>query len=89
MTSELYLFLCGTLAVAAWVAGLFFLRYWRLTRDRFFVFFTAAFWLMAVNWSAVAAFATDETRHYFYVIRLGAFLLILAAIIDKNRHHPK
>lgn len=89
MIHEVSLYLSGALAVAAWVAGLFFLRYWRLARDRFFLFFTAAFWIMAINWTALAAIApTEETRHYFYVIRLFAFLLIIVAIVDKNRHRP-
>lgn len=83
---DLHMYLNGSLAALSWVIGLFFIRYWRLTRDRFFVFFAAAFWIMAINWSAVAAFATDETRHFFYLFRLLAFLLILVAIVDKNRH---
>jgi hypothetical protein len=85
MSGDLHLYLSGALATAAWVIGLFFVRYWRITRDRFFVFFAAAFWIMAANWSVVAAYSTDETRHYFYVARLFAFVLILAAIADKNR----
>ena len=85
-TAALHLFLNGALAMASFVAGLFFAKYWRLSGDRFFVFFAAAFWMMTVNWSAIAAIApTEETRHYFYVIRLSAFLLILFAIVDKNR----
>jgi hypothetical protein len=88
MTGEIHMYLNGALAALSAVIGLFFLRYWRLTRDRFFVFFTSAFWIMSVNWTLVASFATDETRHYFYVARLLAFVLILVAIIDKNRHSP-
>ena len=84
---DLYQYLCGALAVCAWVAGLFFLRYWRLARDRFFVFFTAAFWIMAINWTFLAAVhPLHEARHYVYLLRLFAFLLILVAIVDKNRH---
>ena len=83
---ELHDFMSGALAIASWVVGLFFLKYWRLSRDRFFVFFAAAFWIMAVNWSAIAALSpSEETRHWFYVIRLVAFLTILIAIVDKNR----
>ena len=87
MTAEsLHVFLIGSVATASFIAGLFFARYWRLTRDRFFVFFMAAFWMMALNWFALAAIApNEETRHYFYLIRLTAFLLILLGIVDKNR----
>lgn len=87
MTSDgLHIFLSGAIACASAVAGLFFARYWVLSRDRFFVFFAAAFWMMSANWTALATVApTEETRHYFYLLRLGAFLLILFAVIDKNR----
>jgi len=78
-------FMLGAIAVASVVAGLFFLRFWRRTRDRLFLMFAAAFWLMAVNWAALAFTQADEIRTAFYVVRLVAFVLILVAIIDKNR----
>jgi hypothetical protein len=82
----LKLFLWGASALASWVAGLFFLRFWRETRDRFFVLFAAAFWVLAADWVALALVnPTDETRHLFYLARLLAFGLILVAIVDKNR----
>jgi hypothetical protein len=85
-SEDLHVFLSGALTCVSFVAGLFFLKYWTLSRDRFFVFFTAAFWIMAANWAAIATIPpTEETRHYFYIVRLVAFLLILAAIVDKNR----
>lgn len=79
-------FLSGAAAAGSLAVGLFFLRLWRDTRDRFFALFGLAFWMMAANgiallWAAPAA----EHRHYFYLIRLAAFLLIIAAIVDKNR----
>jgi hypothetical protein len=40
---------------------------------------------MAVNWAALAFTQADEVRTAFYVVRLVAFVLILVAIIDKNR----
>jgi hypothetical protein len=80
------LFLWGTLATTTWVIGLVFFRYWAETKDRFFAFFGAAFWVFCANWVALAVInPTDETRHYVYLIRLVAFVLILVAIIDKNR----
>lgn len=66
--------------------GLFFLRLWRETRDRFFALFGVAFWTLALNWfTLVWAAPASEHRHYFYFIRLAAFLLIIVAILDKNR----
>jgi hypothetical protein len=79
-------FLLGALVALSIVAALFFVRYWRTSGDRLFGFFAAAFVLMAINWGALAAIApTHETRHYFYLIRLVAFLLIAIGIVDKNR----
>ncbi len=84
--TELHAFLLGSVATLCIVAGLFFVRYWRTTRDRFFLGFAFAFGLLAVNWSAVAvAHPSTESRHWVYVIRLIAFLLILVSIVQKNR----
>jgi hypothetical protein len=79
-------FLYGALAMGAWVAGLFFIQFWRSSRERIFGFFATAFWILAVNWIALAVAAPErETRHYFYLIRLLAFVLIILGILDKNR----
>jgi hypothetical protein len=79
-------FLWGATAMACWAVGLVFFRSWRLTGDRFFVLFGSAFWILAAHWTALAVVgAVDETRHYFYVVRLVGFLVVLVAIIDKNR----
>jgi hypothetical protein len=79
-------FLQGFSAAGALVAGLLFLRFWRDSGDRLFAFFGTAFTLMAVSWSLLGLFSpTEETRPYVYALRLAAFLLIIVAIIDKNR----
>jgi hypothetical protein len=79
-------FLWGALAVTSVIASIFFLRYFRLTRDRLFVFFSIAFLVMAFNWIGLAiADPSIETRHQVYILRLLAFVLILIGIIDKNR----
>jgi len=79
-------FLWGAMAMASWVAGLMFLRYWKVTRDRFFVMFALAFWTLGLTWAGLGvASPPNETRHWFYALRLVAFLLIICAIIDKNR----
>jgi hypothetical protein len=78
--------LYGVLITGSLLVGLFFLRFWKQTRDRFFLLFAAAFWFLAANWlGLVLTEPADETQTYFYLLRLGAFLLILTAIIDKNR----
>jgi hypothetical protein len=79
-------FMWGAMTVASWVIGLIFLRHWKLSRDRLFAMFAAAFWILGASWAALAIQSPPrETQHYFYLLRLIAFLLILAAIVDKNR----
>ena len=42
--------LAGGLVVACAIVGLFFLRYWKATRDSFFLYFAFAFWLQGGQW---------------------------------------
>jgi membrane protein CcdC involved in cytochrome C biogenesis len=87
--SHLNDFLLGVLAMACAAAGMFFLRFWRRTRDRLFAIFSAAFWLLGLNWVLLTFTARDETRFAaLYLIRLAAFVLILLGIADKNRAKP-
>jgi len=76
----------GLLVMGYAVAGLFFLRFWRETRDRLFGIFAGAFWLLAVQRLLLALTQNpDDDQLWLYGIRLLAFVLILVAIIDKNR----
>lgn len=86
MRPDIVVFLQAVSATGAWVAGLFFLRFWRESRDRLFAFFGAAFWLLSLSWVLLALISpTEETRPYIYAIRLVAFLLMIGGMIDKNR----
>ena len=80
-------FLLGLVVMGSVVAGLFFLRFWRKTRDRLFIIFALAFWILALNWALLALINPmgEAKRSLFYVLRLVAFILIIYAIIDKNR----
>jgi hypothetical protein len=79
-------FIGGILVMGYFVAGLFFLRYWKETQDRLFAFFALAFWVLAVQrFALVLANQPHEELTYLYMIRLLGFSLILVAIIDKNR----
>ena len=79
-------FVWGTLAMACLVAALLFLRHWRNTRDRLFLFFAAGFGLMSLQWTASSLAGTDEQNHsYLLLLRLLAFISIIVAVIDKNR----
>lgn len=78
-------FLSGAVTMGFLVACLFFLRFWRKTSDRFFLAFSVAFFLLALN-QALAQWigAADERVGYTYLLRVLAFALILVAIVDKN-----
>jgi hypothetical protein len=79
-------FIAGMMVAGDLVAALFFLRFWRQSRDRLFGFFAAAFLLLAAQRTALALLAGAVTDPLpFYVVRALAFILILVAIIDKNR----
>ena len=84
--SDLDLFLSGAVVAGFLLAGLFFLRFWKRTRDGLFLAFAAAFFLLGLGQSLLAlANVPDEERSWLYLVRLLAFALILAAIIRKNR----
>jgi hypothetical protein len=78
--------LLGAIAVASLVVGLFFFRFWRHTRDLFFLFFALSFWLEAANRVALGLLVgADEDGALFYSLRVVAYGLILVAIWHKNR----
>lgn len=82
--------LLGAIAMGSFVAGLFFLRYWRSTRDRFFLFFALSFWIEAANRVAMAlTHSWSEAAPLHYIVRLVAYGLILLAIWEKNRPRSK
>lgn len=76
----------GAIVTGYAVAGLFFLRFWRQTRDRLFLIFGLSFCLLGAQRLALAMAAAGAERNTgLYLLRLLAFVLILMAIIDKNR----
>jgi hypothetical protein len=86
MSLEIAIVMQTISATSAWACGLFMIRFWRETHDRLFALFGLAFWLMALSWILLAILdPTDDARPYVYVIRLFAFMLIIAAIVGKNR----
>lgn len=79
-------FLLGIIVTASLVTAAFFFRFWRKTRDPLFLAFAAAFTIEGVNRMAFLAIAhPNEGSPAIYLVRLAAFLLILVAIIAKNR----
>ena len=79
-------FLLGGIAVASFAVGVFFMRYWRSSGDRFFLFFALSFWIEAANRVDMALGASwNESTPVHYIVRLVSYALILLAIWDKNR----
>jgi Family of unknown function (DUF5985) len=89
MSMQVFDFLSGAIAFGFLVAALFFLRFWKRTDDNLFLAFASAFALLGIG-QALQALASipQEEREYIYLIRLAAFLIILAAIFRKNRSTP-
>ena len=86
LTPTLLVALTGALAALDFVIALFFLRFHARTRDRLFALFATAFGILGVQ-RLLLTVASDwgEDTVWLYGIRLVAFVLILIAIIDKNR----
>ena len=76
----------GAIAMASCVVALYFLRFWRDTGDRLFAMFSLAFLLLGITRFGLAL-SRDFTEGHtmWYWARLAAFLMILVAIVDKNR----
>ncbi len=78
-------FLLGVIATSSLTAGVFFLKFWKQTRDSLFLAFGLAFVVEGLNRCAVLCLTkAHEGNPYIYGVRLLAFLLILAAILRKN-----
>ena len=82
----LYDFLSGAVAFGFLACALFFVRFWKRTRDALFLAFSLAFALLGVGQTVVALTRIPtEEKGALYLFRLVAFLLILVAIYRKNR----
>lgn len=78
--------LLGAIAALSLVAGLIFLRYWRSSRDRFFLLFALSFLIEALNRVLMIEMPpSSESEPLHYLVRLVSYGLILYAIWDKNR----
>lgn len=75
----------GVIATTSITAAIFFLRFWKRTRDSLFLAFAVAFLIEGVNRIAVLEVdRPNEGSPWTYVVRLIAFLIILAGILNKN-----
>ncbi|MBM0105495.1 hypothetical protein JM946_12085 [Steroidobacter sp. S1-65] len=82
-------FFLGVIVTASLTAAGFFWRFYRQTRDTLFLAFAAAFAIEGIN--RIAFLMVDkpsEGSPVIYSVRLVAFLLLLGAIVAKNRETP-
>lgn len=79
-------FLLGVISSCSFAACLYFLRFWRDTRDSLFLTFAVAFFIEGINRMARIFFThPNEASPWVFLVRAFAFLLILAGIVNKNR----
>ena len=78
-------FLLGIIATSSIMAGIFFLKFWKHTRDFLFIAFAIAFMIEGASRASVLLLERpNEGSPWIYVVRLLASLLILFAILKKN-----
>ena len=87
-------FLSGICMASFAAAGLFFFKFWKASRDVFYLHFALACVLFSFE-RVVLLFVADaqtsirtlqsERASWVYLIRLIGFLVILYAVIGKNR----
>lgn len=80
------LVLSGAIAMACLTIAFFFVHFWQRTRDRLFLAFAAAFLMLMLERLILLTLGpTHEFTPFVYLVRFSAFVLIIAAVIDKNR----
>ena len=78
-------FIAGLVTMGFAVGGAFFLRFWSRTGDSLFLIFAIAFWLLALNQGLAAVYEYGrEELGLVYLLRVAAFVLIIAGIVAKN-----
>lgn len=83
-------FAWGLATMGYLTAAVFFLRFWSRTADRLFAAFAAAFLLLAISQALLAFLSvTREEQTWIYLVRLAAFIIIIAAIVGKNTGRRK
>ena len=86
MTGSLLTLMSGASMACCWMLALIFYKFWIKGSDRLFAFFALSFTLMGTERLILALVdAKNEYQPAFYLFRLIAFLIIIAAVVDKNR----
>jgi hypothetical protein len=87
---DLAVSLSGAILLGYLLIAAFFWRFWVRARERLFLFFTAAFCLLAFErvLLLIVGWIEGADRPLIYLTRLLAFLVIIAGIWDANRRPP-
>ncbi len=82
--------LTGAIAMGSIIIALFFLRFWRDSGDRFFLYFALSFFIEGLHrvYSTLHDHGGEDSPAH-YVIRVLAYGLILWAILEKNLPREK
>ena len=79
------IFLLGFVAATSLIAGLFFLRFWRDTRDSLFLAFAVFFVIQGCSNAVVLQYhPLNAGSLWLFALRLLSVLVVLAAILKKN-----
>jgi uncharacterized membrane protein HdeD (DUF308 family) len=79
------IFLLGIVAACYLLAGLFFVRFWRSTRDTLFLAFAVFFGIQGGSSAFIVSLShPNEGSLWIGVVRLLSILAVLAAILWKN-----
>ena len=86
-SGNLGMFLLGGLAMGDLIAAMFFVKYWKTTKDRFFSYFTLSFGVEVVcRYLLMYTTFNTESEPLVYSLRLLSYAVILVGIADKNRN---
>lgn len=86
MDTDTYtIFISGAICMGYFAVALLFLRSWRRTGDRLFGWFAAAFAVLMIERVLLFWYIDRHVHPAVYTVRLAAFLLIIAAVVDRNR----
>ena len=72
----------GAIAMGYVVVAFYFMRYWRETRERLFLFFSAGFVTLAMQRLLLGLSADLQLT---FSLRLAGYLLVLAGIIAQRK----
>jgi hypothetical protein len=91
---NLVAFLGGMATMGFLLAGLFFFRFWKRTKDSLFAKFGIAFWLLAANQAFInVSGIAREDLSWVYSLRILAFVMLIYGIVGKNigqkNHGPR